>query len=314
MLERIVTNDGFENYEDSLLLPLARWENRNASMGSPFMMTPPPRAPASMVLFAVTMGSPSIMMPTPPEPLAPSYKAVDFGSPHPSCGVPAAPSAFALDRPCTYDRFENDDVPSPRGLLWAPIRAMSEVLSSSPSFESPLSSPRSEIGNSPSSVVGEESHPWQAKDDAAPFVPATPLCGNGLCKPCYDHIRGRCVKDSCAYCHMPTHATRRKQKKHQRRHEMQIETKTVDARPGVGGMGAPLEAKCCAGNHHGQVHTGASCQPCFKHIRGQCALGVSCHFCHDKIHADRHKHKAQVRSSQRTSNRYVGSNGLGDEI
>merc|ERR1712113_1201789 len=48
-------------------------------------------------------------------------------------------------------------------------------------------------------------------------VPQTQThCGHGQCRPCFEHIRGRCkLVTSCGYCHGEEHKIRRKQKKHE---------------------------------------------------------------------------------------------------
>merc|ERR1712194_523658 len=108
---------------------------------------------------------------------------------------------------------------------------------------------------------------------------AEPLCGNGRCRPCYDHIRGKCENgEACTYCHAAIHAIRRKQRKHQRRAQAfkQNLAEQLDI------VNSFVKTDCCNGAQH------SKCQPCFRHMRGTCALGAECAYCHDLVHARGH--------------------------
>lgn len=108
-----------------------------------------------------------------------------------------------------------------------------------------------------------------------------PLCGNGRCRPCYDHIRGKCTKgDACTYCHAAIHAIRRKQRKHQRRAQAFKENlvEQLDI------VDSCVKTTCCNGK----------CQPCFRHMRGTCALGAECAYCHDLVHARGHTQRIKA--------------------
>jgi len=116
-------------------------------------------------------------------------------------------------------------------------------------------------------------------------VTGEPLCGSGnRCRPCYNHIRGKCANGAaCTYCHESVHAIRRKQRKHQRRAQMikvdlPSDSEVTRVKPG-----------CSSFSQHHQ------CQPCFRYIRGLCTLGAACLYSHDPVHAQLHKQRKQTR-------------------
>lgn len=121
------------------------------------------------------------------------------------------------------------------------------------------------------------------------------LCGNGQCRPCYDHIRGKCMNaDTCTYCHAPIHAIRRKQRKHQRRAQAFKQNVSDDSQ-----VTSPSANAAC-GNDDQQ----SRCQPCFRHFRGLCVLGAECAYSHDPVHALRHNQNKQARSAKRSAGRH----------
>lgn len=312
VLERIITNDEFENKNATML---------NAPLFQNFPMWQQP--------FTLTMVAPQAFNPDHGGVSYLNQPSVQSANevPHLFMNKNEMPSqflnknevpsqfesTFPLGRVRTYDPYdesESNDVHRPYGLPLVSIRNQYARFSedSSPSIDSdtPLHSPR--LGR-PITPTAE----WEAKD-ATEHLQAAKLCGGGPCRPCYDHIRGKCQNDACGYCHADVHGFRRKQKKHQRKVQMHIERSALDAHPQVACTAMLPKATGYANHHQGDAHRSGACQPCFKHIRGACTLGASCAYCHDEIHTVRHKQKKQVRSSQRTSNRYVAINGLGGEI
>jgi len=183
----------------------------------------------------------------------------------PSYGTTIIRSAVAFEQPCP-------------GMIDAHADARSAW-----DFLSNISSPHEVATQTQSrlllALVGD-SNGELAETEATAEV--DPSCGSGRCRPCYDHIRGKCANGAaCNYCHAAIHAIRRKQRKHQRRAQA-FQHKVVD---GVEALNPWMKTVCCNGAHHGK------CQPCFRHMRGTCALGAECAYCHDPVHGIMHRQR-----------------------